>query len=121
MNTATLEKPEVVKELKIIVPPNGIIKDKDGKSVWGRTQYDFTFKNKEEYLSWKALWKKTYMTLSYESRQAKILRNEGFRKATSDGPTYQGKVLSLKEEATALLEILKQGKALSWQQKLANQ
>ena len=116
MNTITQEKVEV-KETKIILPPNGVIKDKDGKSAWGRTQYVFPFKSKEEYLTWRQVWKDTYMPIAYESREAKILRNNGFRNKTEDGPKYQGQVISMKEEARSLLEILKQGKALSWQQK----
>lgn len=108
-------------ETKIILPKSGIITNKEGVKEYGRLPYEFTFTTKEEYLAWKKVWKHTYKELSNEIREHKKLRNEGNRKGDSSGSSHASAVMYKKEPATCLLQILKEGKALSWSMKLANQ
>lgn len=104
---------------RILLPEFGAIKNKEGKSIWGRLPYTFTFKNKEEYLAWKKVWKQTYKELSPQIREAKMARNNGFRNKVENVYTLQYDVLKKKEIARSLMAILEEGKALSWAMKTA--
>lgn len=106
---------------KILLPNFGAIKNKEGKHVWGRLPYEFSFKSKEEYLAWRKVWKAHYKALSVQIRETKIARNVGFRTKSPDAYKHQYDTSRLKEEARTMLEILTEGKALSWQMKLSNQ
>lgn len=103
----------------IILPEFGAIKDKNGKTIWGRLPYEFPFKNKEEYLTWRKVWKETYKNLSVTITAAKKTRNEGLRNKVENAYSLQYNCLKLKEEARTLMRILEEGKTLSWTMKNA--
>lgn len=80
-----------------------------------------TFKTKDEYLAWTAQWKGRYAKITRESRDAKARRKPADRSLEADVATRraQGDVWRLRREASAMLEIRKEAKALSWALKLA--
>ena len=104
---------------RILLPEFGAIKNKEGKTVWGRTPYTFLFTNKETYIIWRKVWKETYKELSVQIREAKITRNNGFRNKVENTYSLQYEVLKKKEMARCLMSILEEGKALSYAMKNA--
>lgn len=91
------------------LPKKGIVV-KDGKSVYARLPYEFTFTNKEEYLAWRKEWKEMYKSLSQQIREAKHARNNAFRNKDVNAYKHQYEICGLKENATCWLEIRKESK-----------
>jgi hypothetical protein len=114
MTTTTIEE---VKQEKFELPKWGVYKDKDGKTVYGILPYEFKFQGKEEYLAWKNLWKESYKELSKNIREQKAIRNTHGHDQQSSA-AYEA--ARLRVHARAHMEILEQGKKLSYEQKLAN-
>jgi len=105
---------------RILLPKFDAIKNKEGKVVWGRTPYIFTFTNKEQYLAWRKVWRETYKELSAKIRETKKLRNEGYRNKDELAYKHQYSCNTMREEARTLMAILQEGKELSWSMKTAS-
>ena len=119
MTTETIEKEQEILT-KIILPQKGMVKDKDGKSKWGYLPYEYPFQTKSEYFAWRKIWKDTYKELSLKIRNHKNERSNSFRKGEIDnGSNHAYEAIMGKATAWELLDILKEGKALSWKQKLS--
>jgi len=105
---------------RILLPKFGATKDKEGNTIWARLPYEFTFTNKEEYLTWRKIWKETYKELSLKIRETKNLRNNSFRNKETDTYKHQYECSKLREQARTLMEILQEGKEYSWTLKRAS-
>lgn len=115
MTTATIEQTET-KPVRIIMPKNGMIKDKDGKSIYGMLPYVYEFTDRESYLAWRKVWKETYLELTQEIREAKKIRGtHGHEK--QNWMTYEAAILRIK--ARNMMQILQDGKQLSGQMRAA--
>ncbi len=77
--------------------------------------FEFLFENKEEYLDFIRVWKDQYKELSKRCKKAKLDLRNGMREGNVKWHAHEH-VASLKQQATMMLELRRQGKVAAAEQ-----
>ncbi len=78
-----------------------------------------TFTNRETYLAWRANWRATYKALSAEIREGKQAQANAFRTSDPKAQIIQRDLSANRSLANRLMELRKEAKELSAEQRLA--